>query len=440
MKFVIRPYSNPLWIDKFLPGVNLLELSICNKPLLDYYFDFLYLLGVKEVLIILPIYQSKIFKFVERESEWGISIRVEIALDEESFISIENRYSTFFSNQKYGIIEGAIFLEYNQTQLDFFDELKRKNYIKFNKQIHSGISVTELTSVKVYFDLCMQLVGKDFKNYSLPGFGSLNGGSIGKGVILKNVDSISRLVNLGNFVLVHQNSIIKSGAIIGSHVVIEEVAEIENSIIYDNAVIGEGVFIKNKIIYNDRIICPLSQEYVKADKKLLLPLIDRSSYKSLVVRFAQIFLSFLFLLMSFPGWILFRFFSSFVNDEIYYKDKVYDRHGEVFYLKKIKGDFLKNKPFFKIIVSVFYLNYFSGFLSVIRGKLGLIGADRLIKKRLGFRDQSSSIFYYSSLIKDPDLLDYRGVVDSFYLLQAKVFLDIYALFKIIFSRIIILIR
>ena len=48
------------------------------------------------MLIIVPSYQEKLMSFLGRESEWGIKIRIEIASNEESYQSIENRYSTFF--------------------------------------------------------------------------------------------------------------------------------------------------------------------------------------------------------------------------------------------------------------------------------------------------------------------------------------------------------
>ena len=118
-KFVIRPYSNPDWLNSYLVGIDLLNLKICNKPLLDFYLDFLYLLKCKEVLIIIPEYQPDILNFVQRESEWGISIRVEIASDEQTYQDIEEKYSTFFDNTDYGVIEKPIFIKYDQRKTDF---------------------------------------------------------------------------------------------------------------------------------------------------------------------------------------------------------------------------------------------------------------------------------------------------------------------------------
>ena len=176
----------------------------------------------------------------------------------------------FFDDSNYGVIEGPVFIKFDQRNTDLFENLRQRKSIRFNTDYGGDFSVMELASIASYYELCMELVGKKFSNYSLPGFGVLNGGSIGKGVILKNLDSISRSVNIGNYVLVHKNSLVKSNSIIGSHVVIEGIAEIESSIVYDNTVIGEGVHIKNKIIYNGRVICPFSGEYVNVDKKVII--------------------------------------------------------------------------------------------------------------------------------------------------------------------------
>ena len=440
MKFLIRPYSNPEWIENFLPGVNLLDLSICNKPLLDYYLDFLYLIGTSEVLIITPHYQENLMGFLGRESEWGIKIRIEIASNEESYDSIENRYSTFFEDSRYGVIEGPIFINFDQRNTDLLENLRHRKSIRFNSDSTGDFFVSELSSIGSYYNLCMELVGKKYENYSLPGFGVLNGGSIGKGVILKNLDSISRSVNIGNYVLVHKNSLVKSNSIIGSHVVIEGVAEIESSIVYDNTVVGEGVHIKNKIIYNGRVICPLVEEYVDVDKKLLLPLMDRTSYKDAAFRFSQVLISFIFICLSLPGWVFVKVFSFFSKEKVFLSESLRDRNGDEFSIQCLNTDLLKKRRFLFIVTKIFFVRYFPKFFQVLLGRINLIGADPGVKRRLGLRDKSSSIFYYSNLIKDPDLRPFHEVVDCFYLFRAKIILDIYALFKIIFSRIIYFIR
>ena len=440
MKFVIRPYSTPDWMQKYLPGMNTLSLSICNKYLIEYYFDLLYQLKVKEVLVLVPEYQKEIFDYYDRQSEWGLKIRVEIALDDEQYSSIENRYSNFFSGEDYGIIEDAIFIEFDQHNSDFIRSLASRKSLKFSVKENSALKVKPLDSIESYFNKSVELIKFEDIKYNLPGFGFENGGYVGKGVSLKNKDSISRKVHIGDYVLVDKDALIKQGAIIGDHVVIESSAEVENCVVNEKTVLGKGIFLKDKIVYGNKIICPRSGEIAEVDERILLPLLDKKNYSDIILYQVQFLCSLFFIIYSLPAYLFFRFYSLFSNSNIFVKrsirfSKWNSRSVVVFDIEKLK---MRSKQ--RKFAELFFLPHFHEFIAVLKGEMNLIGASRESFEKRGIVNGFTSVFTFSSLCKDPDLQDYKEVYDYFYMFQPSVILHIYALFKIAFSRILFLVR
>ena len=441
MKFVIRPYSNPDWLEKFFPGLDLLGLSICNKPLLEYYLDFLYHLGSKDVLILIPNFQEKIINYQFRGSEWGMKIRVEISMDNESYNSIENRYSAFFADNPYGIIERNIFIYYDQKNETSFKLFKEIDKIIFSpNSVDPYFKVKIIDSIKKYYDLSIDLLLCHDQEFNLSGFGFENGGYVGKGVVIKNEDSISRKVHLGNYVLVHQNSIIKEGSIVGNNVVIESSVEVEKSIIYENAVIGESLFLKNKIVFESKIICPIMEEIVEIDERLLLPLLNRQKYSSILMDKFHLILAILLIFVITPVYLFFRIYSFCCKKNLFVEKYCKDRFGNELILQKVDSDKLGKGTFLYKLSEVFFVPMYSRLLEVVKGRLNLIGITEQASAELKGHNFSSSVFYYSSLCRDPDLRSHKEVFDYFYLLRSSPLLNIYALLKITFSRIIFFIR
>ena len=432
-KFVIRPFSNPQWMPSYFDDTNLLSLNICNKPLLEFYLDFLYLIGCKDVLIVLPFYQSEIMAFRNRESEWGISIRIEVAVDKEAYESIENRYSSFFQNDNYGIIEGAIFLDYDQRNSDFFDSFNDKKKIVLSVNESNDLPIFEISSLQSFFNLSIDVAKNRSECFNLSGFGFQNDGHIGKGVTLKNKDSISRGAHIGNCVLIDPNSILKSGAIIGDHVVVGPNVEIDTSIVFGNTVVGEGVFLKNKIVYKNKVICPFTEEYARADQKILLPLMAKSNYKQIILKMLQSVIAAIFLLYSLPTWVLIRISSKLINKNMFARHLVINKYGEEINVYLIDRVVVSKYKLFSFLTEFFFASQAPLFWLAFIGEINLIGANSKAEK-------ITTVFKYSSLCRDPDLMPYKNVFDGFYQARPNIISNIYALFKIIFSRIILLMR
>ncbi len=438
MKFVIRPYDSPEWMENYFPDLDILSLSICNKPLIEYHFDFLYMLGCTDVLVVLPNYQQDIFELINRESEWGLRIRIEIANNEEGYKSIENRCSDFFEGPEYGVIEGNIFISYDQRNLDYFQGLKDRKRITISKQDQSTITtVEEIDTLKKYFDLSVNIINRFPKNYNLPGFGYQNDGFVGKGVTLKNNDSISRGVHLGDYVLIHKNALIKKGSIIGRNVVIDSNVEIEASIIYKNTVVGEGLLLKNKIVFKDRVICPFSGQVARVDQRALLPLAENRNYREVINNKIQSLVATSLYLYSLPVWAVLKLVSLVSWKDLFLEESFVSLSGDRVKFSKINSDISKKNKILNFIVEIFLVSYSSQLFYAAIGDMYLIAGKSVHRKKV---NNIPSVFTFGSLIKDPDLLPYSDVFDLYYQVSPKVISNIYALFKIIFSRIIVLLR
>ena len=432
-KFIIRPLSNPQWLSSYFDDTNLLSLNVCNKPLLEFYLDFLYLINCEDVLIVLPFYQSEVMAFRNRESEWGISIRVEVAVDKESYESIENRYSSFFQNDSYGIIEGAVFLDYDQRNSDFFDNLIDKKQIVLSVSESNDLPIFEIATLRAFFNLSIDVAKNRSECFNLSGFGFQNDGHIGKGVTLKNKDSISRGAHIGSCVLIDPNSILKSGAIIGDHVVVGPNVEVDTSIVFGNTVVGEGVLLKNKIVYKNKVICPLTEKYARVDQKILLPLMANSNYQQIILKMLQSIIAAIFLLYSLPTWALIRIINKLTNNNMFVHHVIISKYGEEINVYLIDRVVISKYKTISFLAEFFFASYAPLFWLAFIGEIDLIGVN-------SGEENITTVFKYSSLCRDPDLMPYKNVFDRFYQAKPHIISNIYALFKIIFSRIILLMR
>ena len=74
--------TQPEWSEVFRE-TSILNLKICNQPLIDYYLHFARHIGVKEVIICHPEYDDKIWKY-ENINYFSFQIKCEISPLEES--------------------------------------------------------------------------------------------------------------------------------------------------------------------------------------------------------------------------------------------------------------------------------------------------------------------------------------------------------------------
>ena len=280
----------------------------------------------------------------------------------------------------------------------------------------------------------MSIIKSYGDHYNLPGFGFQNDGFVGKGVTLKNSDSISRGVHLGNSVLIDKNSILKRGAIVGSHVIVGPNVEIDSSIVFDSTVVGEGTFLRSKLVYKNKVICPFSGSSIRVDQKLLLPLLGQSNYQKIIYDKFQSCLAFFFACYSFPVWLILNIRKKIFGAGSYVEIEFRNKLGEIKLVREIGVAHTGEKSPYIFISELFFASKFKSFCLAMIGEIDLIGASP------SKENYESSVFTYSSLCKDPDLMPFKEVFDRFYQLRFSFSLSVYALFKIIFSRIILLMR
>lgn len=436
MKFVIRPFSTPSWISTYFDQLELLELKFCNKKLLEYYLDLLYLLECKDLLIILPYYQANVFEFLNRQNEWGIKIRIEIANDNEDYQSIENRYSTFFKDDIYSLIEGNIFIKYNQNDFDYFSDLKSRKRLFFSKDKNTE-NILQIDSLEMYFNTSIQINLNLKESYNIPGFFLYKNCYVGKGVIIKNYFSLTPGIHVGNYVYLHNDSILRNGAIIGNHVIIGQFVEIESSIIFDNTVVGDGICLKNKIVYENKVICPFSGAIALVDQKILLPLYDMKKYKKLLMEIVEFIFAFMMILYSIPLVTIIKLYSYYFKKNIYKEVIVKTIDNQEILVQEIDNSNLRKGSFLYFISELSFAEKFSRLFLVLKKKVKIIGPDNSASSEDCW---ISSVYNYSNLCRDPDLIPFRRVHDYFYQYKNNVILNFLVLFKILFSRIMILFR
>ena len=76
------------WMREFFPGAAPYMLRILNKPLLEYYVDFCWLLGIEEIRIVLYDSEIETEEYFGDGAKWGVRISYGLAHDEDSMEGI----------------------------------------------------------------------------------------------------------------------------------------------------------------------------------------------------------------------------------------------------------------------------------------------------------------------------------------------------------------
>ena len=82
MKMLIRIPNRPDWMDEYGIEENFLLLKICNKPILEFYFDLAQFLGIKEVLVVTSTYCHELANYKNVISPWNLKVSYEISPEE----------------------------------------------------------------------------------------------------------------------------------------------------------------------------------------------------------------------------------------------------------------------------------------------------------------------------------------------------------------------
>ena len=124
--------------------------------MIEYYLDFLYHHGVKDVLLVPG--GTAIEHLTGRAGEWGMNLRYEIALDEVHLSILEKRFSSFFKNEEYSTIEGPLFIHYNQKESSGFCGFDGPIRFKGDGGWVGEFETSNISSIKGFYDLSINII------------------------------------------------------------------------------------------------------------------------------------------------------------------------------------------------------------------------------------------------------------------------------------------
>ena len=256
-------------------------LKICGKSLIEYYFDFLYTLGVTKIYV-----ANQELSDIISESDFVKNSTIKIEYLQG--YSLENCYTLnydLFEQDELLIIKNIGFIFSNiigdsiQEQNNF--AVKNNDFmiyfitnhfinIEFNKlEKKNFINIKSLDNIKDYIYISNSLV-KNIDIYdSIPGYSKEKDIIIGKNVKIEvNCKLIAPLIILDN-VKICKGSTLGPNSIIGQDSFIEENSKIINSIVYDNTFVGKNLKIDNKIVSSNYLIDKNNINIYNVDNRFL---------------------------------------------------------------------------------------------------------------------------------------------------------------------------
>jgi len=253
-----------------------LLLKICGKNVVEYYFDFLYTLGVDEIFIVGTSLHNQIAQsdFVKHST---IKITV---LPNSTLKDCIGEHNDLFENEQLLVIEniGFIFDDYiNKKSLEYNTKVSKGNFSiyyieKYTKdmELHSFnqknfLKIKSLESIKDYIKVTNKILNNLSKYDSIPGYTKENNIVIGKNVKIDSDCKLNAPLVILDNVKVCKGAILGPNSIIGQDSFIHENSKVINSIVYDNSYIGENLNIDNKIVSSSNLIDKTDVEVYKVD-------------------------------------------------------------------------------------------------------------------------------------------------------------------------------
>ena len=249
------------WTNIF-EGVHPYMITFLGKPIIDFYIDYLLLCNVSEITIVVEKYDLSLFKHVHSRSKWGTPIKIEIEED-------------FTSDSSYNLVcEKFCLLCYDKnfkTRTSFFDALKNsinvtlvENVFRCSNELPPYLAF-EISSLKEYFDVNMELLNKFTDGFVMNGYGAEEGVFLGvNDVIMYKTELIPPLA-IDNNCLIEGACQIGGSVIMGKLSLIDSFTKIKNCIIYDRTYVGQNLDINNKIIFRQFVIDPFISSKTKME-------------------------------------------------------------------------------------------------------------------------------------------------------------------------------
>ena len=310
MKMLIRIPSRPKWMDDYGFSENFLLLKICNKPILEFYFDLAQFLGIKEVLVVTSTYCHELASYKNIISPWNLKISYEISPEGESIAAFQRRNSRYFNKEKVFFILAPVFIYYDLKN----ESLKNINTSEdiLIDEIHnsSRFLYRSINSIRSYYELSLSIISKYKSNYHLREFiGVQPGVWLGHRVRIKDPNSVGENIVVGSYCRVKSGAILKKNSIIYENCQVSKNVEVDSCIIYDSVNITKNTFLSGKIVLKDRIICPFSgiQSVLNYEKN------DVSFSKEIYT----VFPTALLFIFSFPGYVFLKLILKMLGKKIF---------------------------------------------------------------------------------------------------------------------------
>ena len=253
-----------------------LLLKICGKSLFEYYFDFLYTMGVDEIFIV-----GKKCNDAISQSDFVKHSTMKITpINSDTLSDCFHENFELLGKEELFIIENIGFIFDKDINLESLTENTRVTngdfalyYIKkYNKNIElkssyqkDFVNIKPLSNITDYINITNEILNNLSSYDSIPGYCKDDNIVIGKNVeIHSDCKLLAPLIILDN-VKVCQGTILGPHSIIGKDAFIEENSKVTNSVIYDNTYIGENLNINNKIVSSSYLIDKIDTESYRVD-------------------------------------------------------------------------------------------------------------------------------------------------------------------------------
>ncbi|MDI3503994.1 MAG: hypothetical protein PWP64_930 [Candidatus Cloacimonadota bacterium] len=323
MRCLIYAYNEEsAWINEYFPGVEPYLLKIVNKPLLEYFLDFVSLLGINELRIVSDESTKQIEQYFGYGEKWGLKLSYSLSHPGDQLNDVYWKNYSFCKDSDLLILHGFFFLRYDIDSIkgvfDFSHRLccgkRRIMYLPKNDslkdlcpedQIQSEVfDIIELQSIQSYYDVSMAILSQESQNYVLPGYSNEKGTYLGLNLIYPNSCELQPPIIIGNNCRFRRDTLVGPNAIIGNNVIIDDDTLVSNSIIYDNTYIGKGLELEKKIVYKGHLISASSGEHIHLADQTLVSQVETGIVTSYFNRLVQRVLSLILLVIQIIPWFI----------------------------------------------------------------------------------------------------------------------------------------
>jgi NDP-sugar pyrophosphorylase family protein len=456
------PEKQAEWLKEFFGDLHPYFLKILNKPLLEYYIDFCVLSKITQIRIIKNDPANELEEYFSDGLKWGVDLSYSLARKEDDLSRIMLKNSGFCKDEDLLIIYGYHFINYDredeklaelnnvkknwklseQNSALYFIKQSEKPYSidleKLPEKDFEGVSLTILDSIGTYYMLSQDILRNRSKDYFLPGFSNESDEFVGMNVIYNpHTVSFQKPIMIGDNVQIKNHSFIGPNTILGNNVIIDSSSNIIDSIVYDQSYIGSDLDIENKVIYQEKLINPLTGSSMEITDKFYISKIDQNIFsrffRKLIHSIIALILIILYALPNAIFGLLEVLGGSLPKSGDFYINST---------LKVIKLPVwkLKRPRPLTLMFMRFALDKYPLLFSVVFGKLLLVG-NRLQPVTKQARNLISNMKAY-----DPGVFDYPGMFSAcfseeetemherYYLHHKNIAMDIKIIISTLFGR------